>query len=244
MEATHIDRRHMYMPAHDDNNKTNCISKDSVQCVACSSSESMTIGRSSGPSLSAASSNRGSQIRRSRILFCLTAAVVLTMCITQVRAAPGPSRPGSSHKASRFYRAGFSPNRLHRSTGSSSSKYHSPYTSSSSSLPSSFSKSSVDLNGQPPTSRSSKSSATKSEPDALARLSKVFGISRIPHQAIQRSPPQYMQELYASTTDTGGLTRARGPYNSNTIRSFPDKGWSQYKEITVCISIRKLFFPI
>lgn len=65
---------------------------------------------------------------------------------------------------------------------------------------------------------------TPLQPDALARLSKVFGISRIPRREIHRSPPQYMQDLYASITDTGGLSRASGPYNSNVIRSFPDSG--------------------
>lgn len=73
-------------------------------------------------------------------------------------------------------------------------------------------------------SQSSASNPSLHQPDALTRLSRVFGISRIPRKKFHRSPPQYMQDLYASITDTGGLTRASGPYNSNVIRSFPDRG--------------------
>ena len=75
-------------------------------------------------------------------------------------------------------------------------------------------------------SPASHSSTNSSQPpnDVLNRLSKVFGISRIPRASVHRSPPQYMKELYAEITDTGGLSRTSGPYNSNVIRSFPDKG--------------------
>ncbi|XP_076458095.1 bone morphogenetic protein 2-like isoform X2 [Babylonia areolata] len=61
------------------------------------------------------------------------------------------------------------------------------------------------------------------EEDPLARLSKVFGIKRIPGKVFHRTPPQYMTELYHEVADTGGLTKASGPYNANTIRSFPDR---------------------
>ncbi|KAI8797545.1 bone morphogenetic protein 2, partial [Biomphalaria glabrata] len=60
-------------------------------------------------------------------------------------------------------------------------------------------------------------------PDAMSRLMKVFGFSRIPKSVTNLVPPQYMSELYATLVDSGGLTRASGPYNSNVIRSFPDK---------------------
>ena len=36
--------------------------------------------------------------------------------------------------------------------------------------------------------------------------------------------PQYMTELYDMVADTSGLTKASGPYNANTVRSFPDRG--------------------
>lgn len=63
----------------------------------------------------------------------------------------------------------------------------------------------------------------ETEDDPLARLSKVFGISRIPANAVHRTPPQYMTELYRSVAYSSGLTRTSGPYNANTVRSFPDR---------------------
>ena len=66
--------------------------------------------------------------------------------------------------------------------------------------------------------------SSNSPKDALSRLSKVFGISRIPERSILRSPPQYMRDLYNTMTETGGLSKKSGPFNSNVIRSFPDKG--------------------
>lgn len=69
--------------------------------------------------------------------------------------------------------------------------------------------------------------------DPLARLSKVFGISRIPARVVHRTPPQYMTELYQAVADTrSGLTKANGPYNANTIRSFPDRG--EYLVLLLC----------
>ncbi|KAL8587805.1 hypothetical protein ACOMHN_021023 [Nucella lapillus] len=74
------------------------------------------------------------------------------------------------------------------------------------------------------------------EQDPLARLSKVFGISRIPAKAIHRTPPQYMTELFREVADTGGLTKASGPYDANTIRSFPDRAFS-------ILSLRLFLYP-
>ncbi|KAK6171140.1 hypothetical protein SNE40_019394 [Patella caerulea] len=63
-----------------------------------------------------------------------------------------------------------------------------------------------------------------SEPnDALNRLSRLFGISKIPAKVFHRSPPQYMVELFQDVTDAGGLTKRQNPYNANVVRSFPDK---------------------
>ncbi|KAL8558421.1 hypothetical protein ACOMHN_064768 [Nucella lapillus] len=59
--------------------------------------------------------------------------------------------------------------------------------------------------------------------DPLARLSRVFGIKRIPAKVVHRTPPQYMTELYKEVADKSGLTKASGPYNANTVRSFPDR---------------------
>lgn len=99
---------------------------------------------------------------------------------------------------------------------------------------------SVPLVSSPSASGSpSETNEALTKPDALARLSKVFGISRIPHREFHRSPPQYMQDLYATITDTGGLTRASGPYNSNVIRSFPDKGKRHPIFLTVPLYIIK-----
>lgn len=52
----------------------------------------------------------------------------------------------------------------------------------------------------------------------------MFGIKRIPGKVVHRTPPQYMTELYDMVADTSGLTKASGPYNANTVRSFPDRG--------------------
>ncbi|XP_076451708.1 bone morphogenetic protein 2-like [Babylonia areolata] len=59
--------------------------------------------------------------------------------------------------------------------------------------------------------------------DPLARLSRVFGIKRIPARVVHRTPPQYMTDLYRTVADNSGLTKASGPYNANTVRSFPDR---------------------
>lgn len=82
------------------------------------------------------------------------------------------------------------------------------------------------VSGFPSFSGSGPASSTQSpsEEDALARLSKVFGISRIPARIMHRTPPQYMTDLYSTVADRRGLTKAIGPYNANTIRSFPDRG--------------------
>ena len=68
------------------------------------------------------------------------------------------------------------------------------------------------------------SSGGSTSQDPLSRLSKVFGISRIPTYVVHRTPPQYMTDLYGIVADRGGLTISRGPYNANTVRSFPDRG--------------------
>ncbi|ESP04061.1 hypothetical protein LOTGIDRAFT_110168 [Lottia gigantea] len=59
--------------------------------------------------------------------------------------------------------------------------------------------------------------------DPIDRLSRLFGISKIPAKVIHRSPPQYMVELFKDVTDAGGLTKQQNPYNANIVRSFPDK---------------------
>lgn len=61
--------------------------------------------------------------------------------------------------------------------------------------------------------------------DAIVRLSKVFGIDRLPIHRHHRSPPQYMVDLYNTVayTDTG-ITKVASPYGSDVVRGFPDKG--------------------
>ncbi|RUS77731.1 hypothetical protein EGW08_014519, partial [Elysia chlorotica] len=191
------------------------MSRDHGKCFPCLVSELVLARSKTGPS-NLASSTRHRHVQVSWVVLCVATAAILTIGIHQTDAANTPAQQASSNRPSSFYRADIS----------SETAFPKASSSSSSSLPSSPSDSTAaDLREQ--SSRSSPSSPSSPlslpQPDALARLSKVFGISRIPHRTIHRSPPQYMQELYASTTDTGGLTRARGPYNSNTIRSFPDK---------------------
>lgn len=75
--------------------------------------------------------------------------------------------------------------------------------------------------------RSLTADMSKSNMDALERLSRVFGIRRLPSPD-KVSPhmiaPEYMTRLYQSITDSGGLTKANSPYNADIIRSFPDRG--------------------
>lgn len=60
--------------------------------------------------------------------------------------------------------------------------------------------------------------------EAIQRLSRVFRIDRVPMRIFNRSPPQYMTELFKNITDRGGLMRMGSPYNANTVRSLPDRG--------------------
>ncbi|CAE1263223.1 unnamed protein product [Acanthosepion pharaonis] len=72
------------------------------------------------------------------------------------------------------------------------------------------------------------------ELDPLERLSRVFGIRRLPSQNgpfPTQIPPEYMTRLYRSITDIGGLSKTNGPYNADIVRSFPDRG-------------RFIFFPL
>nr|AKR76344.1 Admp [Ptychodera flava] len=60
---------------------------------------------------------------------------------------------------------------------------------------------------------------------AIEQLSEVFGIPRRPqHRLEQKSPPQFMMDLYRSVADDSGITKASNPYHANIIRSFPNKG--------------------
>ncbi|GAB1598917.1 bone morphogenetic protein 7 [Argonauta hians] len=76
--------------------------------------------------------------------------------------------------------------------------------------------------------RSLAQSIPNSDVDALERLSRVFGIHQLP-SADKVSPhlvaPEYMTQLYQSITDSGGLTKAKSPYNADIIRSFPDRDY-------------------
>lgn len=60
--------------------------------------------------------------------------------------------------------------------------------------------------------------------DAIDRLSRVFGISRVPVDFHHRAPPQYMVELFDSITDEGGLVKSKTPFDADVVRSFPDRG--------------------
>lgn len=76
--------------------------------------------------------------------------------------------------------------------------------------------------------RSRRSADTDDELDPLERLSRVFGIRRIPFQGEpfpNQIPPEYMTRLYRTVTDSGGLTKANGPYNADIVRSFPDRDY-------------------
>lgn len=61
----------------------------------------------------------------------------------------------------------------------------------------------------------------------IERLSNLFGIDKIPVRIFNRSPPQYMLDLYNSITDSGGLLKRDSPYHADVVRSFPDRKWTQ-----------------
>lgn len=60
--------------------------------------------------------------------------------------------------------------------------------------------------------------------EAIARLSQVFRLDKVPVLRHHRSPPQYMVDLYHDVADSDGITKSRSPYGSNVVRGFPDRG--------------------
>ena len=134
---------------------------------------------------------------------------VLMLLILQLTSFPWSTwaAPGRSFRSSRLLNFNSSPR-----TPSSPSSHSTSRHLLSASSGDSGDQSQPSLGGDPPPQ------------DALARLSQVFGIARIPRHSIHRSPPQFMKEMYQDISGIGGLSRKAGPYNSNVIRSFPDKG--------------------
>lgn len=68
------------------------------------------------------------------------------------------------------------------------------------------------------------STRSSNQTEVIERLSRFFGIDRVPARVIHRSPPQFMIDLYASITEPGGLVKRESPYKADVIRSFPDRG--------------------
>jgi hypothetical protein len=66
--------------------------------------------------------------------------------------------------------------------------------------------------------------ATPDGPDALARLSQLFGIKRIPASFRHRTPPEYMSALYQSVAYEDGITKSAAPFDADVVRGFPDRG--------------------
>lgn len=60
--------------------------------------------------------------------------------------------------------------------------------------------------------------------EAIQRLFKVFGISRVPDHLHHSTPPQYMTDLFRSVAYDDGISKKSAPYNANTVRGFPDRG--------------------
>ena len=60
--------------------------------------------------------------------------------------------------------------------------------------------------------------------EAIARLSRVFGIDRLPVHSHHRTPPQYMVDLYKSVAYSNGITKTASPYDADIVRGFPDRG--------------------
>ncbi|KAJ8318691.1 hypothetical protein KUTeg_003782 [Tegillarca granosa] len=63
--------------------------------------------------------------------------------------------------------------------------------------------------------------------EVIERLSRFFGIDKVPVRVFHKAPPQYMLDLYNSITELGGLMKRDSPYNADVIRSFPDRQWNQ-----------------
>ncbi|XP_069123479.1 bone morphogenetic protein 7-like [Argopecten irradians] len=71
------------------------------------------------------------------------------------------------------------------------------------------------------------STKSSNQTEVIERLSRFFGIDRVPARVIHKSPPQFMIDLYASITEPGGLVKRESPYRADVIRSFPDREWRQ-----------------
>ena len=70
----------------------------------------------------------------------------------------------------------------------------------------------------------------KSAPDtdAVERLSKVFGIEKVPASGRlarhPRSAPEYMVELYQNVAYNDGISKTSSPYEADVVRGMPDRG--------------------
>lgn len=60
--------------------------------------------------------------------------------------------------------------------------------------------------------------------EAIQRLSRVFGIEKVPDDANHRSPPEYMVDLYNAVAYSDGITKTAAPYDADVVRGFADKG--------------------
>jgi len=77
--------------------------------------------------------------------------------------------------------------------------------------------------GIPLNARRKTEQTSTNQTQVIQRLSRFFGIDRVPVRVFHKSPPQFMMDLYDSITDSGGLMKRNSPYNADTIRSFPDR---------------------
>ena len=61
--------------------------------------------------------------------------------------------------------------------------------------------------------------------EAIARLSRVFRIDKIPDTLSRyRTPPEYMTDLYETLAYQNGITKQDTPFKADIVRGLPDRG--------------------
>ena len=73
--------------------------------------------------------------------------------------------------------------------------------------------------------------------DPMDRLSKLFGIKKIPPDFRHKTPPEYMTSLYKSVAYDDGITKSAAPYDADVVRGFPDRG--TYSKIYLILKLRE-----
>lgn len=63
--------------------------------------------------------------------------------------------------------------------------------------------------------------------EAIARLSEVFELPKVPVSSHHRSPPEIMLDLYNKVAYSDGITKGANPFDADVVRGFADKATTQ-----------------